>query len=130
MASRNPFAYVEIPVTDVDRAISFYTAVFGYSFERTTIDGYEMALFPSAPGSAGANGALAKGDVYRPSKDGAVVYLSVPDMDAALSRAEGAGAAVLYPKTLIDGYGHVAEIEDSEGNRIALFKSVEPAEGP
>ena len=38
----NPFSYVEIPVTDLDRAVAFYRAVFGYRFERTVLDGHEM----------------------------------------------------------------------------------------
>lgn len=121
----NPVGYVEIPVTDLDRAIAFYGAVFGYAFERVTLDGYEMALFPSSDGEAGASGALAKGDVYTPSRDGAVVYFSVDDIDAALDRASGRGAEILYPKTFVYGNGHVAEIEDSEGNRIALHQGLD-----
>lgn len=116
----NPVGYFEIPVADVDRAIGFYTAVFGFEFERQTIDGYDMALFPRNDDAPGASGALAKGDVYVPSKTGAIVYFTVDDIDDALERAEAEGGSVLYPKTAIGQAGFVAEIEDSEGNRIAL----------
>jgi hypothetical protein len=37
-----------------------------------------------------------------------------------LLRAREHGADVLYPKKDIGAAGYVAEIEDSEGNRIAL----------
>lgn len=115
----NPIAYVEIPVTDMDRAVAFYTAVFGTDFERQVIDGYEMALFPASDG-AGATAALAKGDVYRPSKEGAIVYFRVGDIRAVMARAEAAGGAVLYPVKDVGEFGLVGEIADSEGNRIAL----------
>jgi len=116
----NPVGYFEIPVADLDRAIEFYTAVFGFRLERQTIDGYDMALLPRNDEAPGASGGLAKGDVYIPSRTGAIVYFSVDDVDAALKRAEAEGGSVLYPKTAIGQAGFIAEIEDSEGNRIAL----------
>ncbi len=115
----NPIAYVEVPVSDLSRAIAFYNQLFGWSLKPTEIDGYAMALFPATDG-AGASGALAKGDVYVPGKAGAIVYFRVGDIDAVLRRAEQAGAKLLYPKKAV-GPGTVAEIEDSEGNRLALM---------
>lgn len=116
----NPVVYFEIPVADIDRAAGFYTEVFGQKLKRQTIDGYEMALFPAANGAAGASGALAKGDVYIPSKSGPIVYFGVDDIDVVLRRAQAAGGKVLLPKRDIGDAGFVAEFEDSEGNRIAL----------
>lgn len=119
----NPVVHFEIPVTDMDRAIAFYEHVFGYDLTRQTVDGYDMAFFPRADGKPGASGALAKGDVYRPSHDGAVIYFDVPDIDAVMSRATTRDAKVLYPRKDIGEAGFVAEIEDSEGNRIALSQA-------
>ena len=42
----NPVFYFEIPVRNMDRAISFYSKTFDMTFERKEIDGNEMALFP------------------------------------------------------------------------------------
>lgn len=116
----NPVYHFEIPVTDMDRAIEFYEAVLGYELTRQVIDGYEMAFFPRADGKPGASGALAKGDVYVPSKTGAIIYFDVPDIDPALEKAKARGAKILYAKKAIGEAGFVAEIEDSEGNRLAL----------
>ncbi len=118
--SANPIAYVELPVTDLDRAMAFYTAVFGFALERQTVDGYDMALFPAAEGAAGASGALVKGDVYVPGKTGPIVYFGVTDIDAVIARAKARGAKILYDKKDVGTFGFVAEIEDSEGNRVAL----------
>jgi hypothetical protein len=116
----NPVVHFEIPVTDMDRAVAFYEAVLGYPLTRETVDGYEMAFFPRADERYGTAGALAKGDVYQPSHKGPIIYFDVADIDAVLARAGQRGARVLYPKKDIGAGGFVAEIEDSEGNRIAL----------
>ncbi|MEM1384395.1 MAG: VOC family protein [Pseudomonadota bacterium] len=117
---RNPICFFEIPVLDLDRAVSFYQRVFGFTFDRQTVDGYEMAFFPRADGQPGASGALAKGDDYKPSRNGCILYFDVEDIDEVLRLSEAEGATLLYPKKYIGEGGFVAEIEDSEGNRIAL----------
>lgn len=116
----NPVFHFEIPVTDMERAIGFYEAVFGYKLRREKVDGYDMAFFPRTDGAPGASGALAKGEVYVPSKTGPIIYFDVPDIDPVLERAKSKGATILYPKKHIGEAGYVAELQDSEGNRIAL----------
>lgn len=121
----NPVVHFEIPVTDMDRAVAFYEAVFAVTLTRQQVDGYDMAFFPRADGGPGASGALAKGDVYRPTQDGAILYFDVPDIDVVIARATARGGAVLYPRKDIGEAGFVAEIADSEGNRIALSQAAE-----
>lgn len=116
----NPVFYFEIPVTDLDRAEGFYRRVFDFTFAREMVDGYEVAALPHDPDAPGASGALVKGDVYVPAKAGPILYVDVPSIDRALTRAAAAGGTVLYPKKHIGKAGYVAEIEDSEGNRIGL----------
>lgn len=117
----NPVAYFEIPVRDLDRAQAFYERVLDVVLERQVVDGYEMALFPWVEGAAGATGALARGDVYVPSRSGALVYFTVTDIEAAVHRGQAEGAAILYPIKTVPA-GQVAELEDPEGNRMALFQ--------
>lgn len=122
----NPVLHFEIPVNNMDRAVAFYEHVFGLKLRRQQVDGYDMAFFPGNSISPGASGALASGEVYRPSKEGTVVYFDVPDIDAVLARAKARGASVLYPKKDIGEAGFVAEFEDTEGNRIALSQIANP----
>jgi predicted enzyme related to lactoylglutathione lyase len=117
---KNPVSYFEIPVHDLDRAISFYEKVFGYDFERATVDGNEMAWFPLDENASGISGALAKGESYTPTTQGSLVYFSTDNIDDTLARVNSSGGKTLYPKTSIGELGWVAEFEDSEGNRIAL----------
>ncbi|MEO1718276.1 MAG: VOC family protein [Planctomycetota bacterium] len=119
----NPIAYVEIPVSDLDRAIEFYSTVLRLDITREIVDGYEMGLFPADADSAGCSGALAKGDVYVPAKAGPVVYMRVDSIDEVLERAQQYCAPVLLERRAIGDVGFVAEIGDSEGNRIGLHEA-------
>jgi uncharacterized protein len=118
--SLNPVVYFEIPVTDIDRAVKFYKAVFKFNFEKDIIDKNEMALFPFTDNGSGITGALAKGDIYKPTKNGVVIYFKTENIDESLKLVEQNGGQILYPKTSNGDVGFVAEFEDCEGNRIAL----------
>ena len=116
----NPVGYFEIPVNDMDRAVDFYKNVFGFEFDYEEIDGYIMALFPFNEVESGITGALVKGDVYKPSHSGVLIYFNTTDIDEILSAVLENNGRMLYPKTSVGTYGYVAEFEDSEGNRIGL----------
>ncbi|MFN4767532.1 MAG: VOC family protein [Ignavibacteria bacterium] len=120
--SMNPVVYFEIPVLDMVRAIAFYSAVFDFTFEKNNIDHNEMAFFPFEDGARGITGALAKGEIYIPTVQGILIYFGTDDIDAILQKAVEADGEILYPKTSNGELGHVAELKDSEGNRIALHQ--------
>ena len=125
MDKSNPAVYFEIPVTDLERAINFYSAVFQFQFEKDMIDGNEMALFPFSETLSGISGALAKGEIYKPTQAGVLIYFKTHDIDETLKLAVQNGGQILYPKTSNGELGFVAEFEDSEGNRIALHQAVQ-----
>ena len=118
----NPVVYFEIPVTVMERAITFYTSVFGFSFAQDIIDQNDMAFFPFEDGARGITGALAKGEIYTPTVQGILVYFGTNNIDSILQKAIEAGGEVLYPKTSNGELGYVAEFKDCEGNRIALHQ--------
>lgn len=118
----HPVPYFEIPVDDMDRAVAFYESLLGTKLTRQKVDGYDMALFPFEEGAPGATGALAKGDIYRPSKNGPILYFRVKDIGQIVAKAQAMGRPILYPVKDIGDAGYVAEIEDSEGNRLALLQ--------
>ena len=117
---KHPVFYFEIPVTNMNRAVTFYEELMELKLDRQVVDGYEMALFPFTDGAPGATGALAKGDVYKPSKDGAIIYFQVRDIKSTVEKAQKLGRPILYPVKDVGEAGFVAEIEDTEGNRLAL----------
>ncbi|CAI2767190.1 MULTISPECIES: VOC family protein [Flavobacterium] len=119
----NPVVYFEIPVTNIERAIQFYSAVFGFEFERDRIHDNEMAFFPLIEGNNGISGALAQGEIYKPTIDGTLVYLNTEDIEETINLAVKNGAEILFPITSNGEFGWVAEFKDCEGNRIALHMS-------
>ena len=118
----NPVVYFEIPALDLERACDFYSQVFETTLTKDIVDGYQMAFFESSGDSFGATGALVVGDVYVPSHQGCFLYFGVESIDETVARALEHGGSVLYPKKSNGDLGFVAEIQDTEGNRIALHE--------
>lgn len=116
----NVLNWIEIPVTDINRAVKFYAQVIGGEFQQMEMMGYKMAFFPME--GEGVGGALVEGEGYKPTLEGAVVYLNGnDDLSIPLSKVETAGGKIIMPKTKItDDIGYMAFFIDSEGNRVAF----------
>jgi predicted enzyme related to lactoylglutathione lyase len=119
----NAVNWFEIPATNIERAKTFYEAIFDIEMHSMNIgDGLEMALFPTDQNGVG--GAIIKNEEwYKPSEThGPLVYLNAnPNLQIVLDKIEQAGGRVSVPKRLItEDHGYMAVIIDSEGNRIAL----------
>jgi len=122
--SPGAIVWFEIPALDLDRAVRFYTAVFGCAFKREDAPGEmpgKLAIFDFGE-CRGTGGALMQHPGLVPSsRDGVVIYLAGgPDLAESLGRVEAAGGSVLLPKMAIGPYGFIAHFRDSEGNRIGL----------
>ncbi|MBD5633143.1 MAG: VOC family protein [Candidatus Eremiobacteraeota bacterium] len=117
----NPFAWVEIPVDDMERARRFYEKVFEVTLQRMPGTEFEMWSFDSDQTSYGAGGALINMPGYSAGKLGATAYFACEDCGVQLERAVAAGGRVHRPKTSIGPYGFLALVEDIEGNIIGLY---------
>ncbi|MCX6169538.1 MAG: VOC family protein [Ignavibacteriales bacterium] len=119
----NSLNWFEIPAIDINRAEKFYAQILSVKMQLMDFGGLKMSTFPMDSG--GVSGALCQGAPYKPSQDGALIYLNAnPDLSVALSKVEEAGGKVLMPKKQIsEEYGFMALIIDSEGNRIALHSN-------
>ncbi|AWH19046.1 lactoylglutathione lyase [Stenotrophomonas sp. ZAC14D2_NAIMI4_7] len=116
----NPVMHVEIPVADLARAIAFYQRWLRVVIDAPVpVHDCMMAYLPFDDDAGGASLALVQGADYRPSEQGARIYIGVDDLDTSLARALQAGAALRFGPAQA-GEWHVAEIADSEGNRIAV----------
>lgn len=119
----NPVGWFEIPVEDIARAKAFYGYVFDLELEEHQMDQLQMAWFPMKENAMGAPGTLVKGDGYKPSLDGILIYFTAPNIEDTLSRTREKGGKVIAEKTDIGEYGFIALIQDTEGNRIGLHSS-------
>jgi predicted enzyme related to lactoylglutathione lyase len=117
----NAFAWIEIPVSDMDRAVRFYENVLDIKLQQVDFGGLLMAWFPNKPDAPGATGTLIKQESYIPSQEGPLVYLHSMDVQQELDRVESAGGKIYQPKTQISPeHGYMGVFIDSEGNRVAL----------
>jgi len=120
----NPVGWIEIPVSDMQRAIDFYNAVMGWELKEMTMGNDLMAWLPYNDELKGITGSLLKHENYTPSHSGSVIYLSCEDVAIESSRVEAAGGKILKAKFQIgEGFGFCSMIEDTEGNRIGLHSS-------
>ncbi len=120
MSHNNTFCWVDIPVLDLDRAISFYSAVIGAPIEKFSEHGFEFGLLPHTENNV--SGCLCVMEDRKPSQNGPLVYLNAEGrLDKAIAEVEKQGCKVISAKQQIGPYGHRAIILDTEGNAIALY---------
>jgi predicted enzyme related to lactoylglutathione lyase len=120
---KNLISIFEIPATNFSRAINFYQIILDISIEEIDMGGVPMGLFPS-DGST-VSGAVIKGEDYRPSADGVIIYLNGGDnLQVVLDRVEANNGKIIVPKTQISPeMGFYALFIDSEGNRLGLHSA-------
>ncbi len=115
---RKVISWVEIPATNMERAIDFYNALLDLNLKLLDFGEEKMACFPNDEGAI----SLAPG--FKPSKDGVLVSLNVEDgMDDAIRTLQEKGGSLVKPKTKIEaeGRGYFAIFIDSEGNKVGLY---------
>ncbi len=113
--------YVEIPVTDIERAAAFYGAVF-----EQTLDVHDDGVRKFAMLSGDEGGAsLTQVDGFAPNSDGPLVYFdSNGNLDAMMKRVADAGGKVVRSReSLGNDFGFYAMFNDTEGNTLALYEN-------
>jgi predicted enzyme related to lactoylglutathione lyase len=118
METPNPINWFEIPASDFNRAVKFYSEILQTEMPTSKMGDYDMGFFARAA----ASGAVVAGEGYTPGTNGTLVYLNGgDDLTNVLNRIEPAGGKVLMPKTEITPeHGYFAVFLDSEGNKMAL----------
>lgn len=118
--AKNMVTIIEIPVTNMTRAVKFYQVLLGVTIETMTMEGTELGVLPSIEGTVSV--VLVKGEDYIPTKNGTLIYLNPgDDLQPALDRVEKNGGKVILPKTQISPeMGYYSFFIDSEGNKLGL----------
>lgn len=119
----NPIGWVEIPVTDLDRAEAFYQDYFGFKLDRQPEkNGWTMSWFPMDQSGYGSGATLMKCENSKPSSQGILIYFTAPEptIEESLKKAESMGIEILTPKTDIGEHGFFAIIKDTEGNQLGI----------
>jgi uncharacterized protein len=122
MVKPNAIGWFDLYVNDIERATTFYEAVFQRRLEPIGDPTGETTMrhFPADMGAYGAAGALVKSPHARPGIGGTMVYFSVDDCAVEQERAAAAGGQILRSKFSIGQFGWVTLCKDTEGNAFGL----------
>jgi len=116
----NQICWVDIPVTDLDRAIKFYSAVIGQSITKESAPGFTFGLLPHTENNVSGCLYVPEGD-NAPSLTGPLIYLNAEGRLAdAVKAVTASGGKVLQEIQQIGPYGYRAIFRDTEGNRVAV----------
>jgi predicted enzyme related to lactoylglutathione lyase len=109
----------------MDRAARFYEAVFQQTLNPLPSPDpqMEMRMLSGDMTMHGANGALVKHPMKKPTTEGVLVYFSCEDCATQQALAVEHGGKIYKPKFSIGANGFIAIIGDSEGNAIGLHSA-------
>lgn len=120
---QNLINWIEIPATNLQRAITFYSAILNLEIQEAEFFGSKMGFFPSD--GTNVSGAIVQGEDYNPSKNGVLAYLNGgSNLQDIINKIEINQGIILVPKTQISPeMGYFAIFLDSEGNKMALHSA-------
>jgi predicted enzyme related to lactoylglutathione lyase len=110
----------ELLTTNVDRAQSFYTRLFGWKAESAERPGYPYTVLKN--GDVMVAGLMPQFPQMKGAPSVWAAYFAVADTDAAVAKAVKLGAKVLVPATDIPGVGRYAWVQDPQGATLAIVK--------
>lgn len=116
--NRHPSVMFEIIAKDQEKAKTFYSSVFGWSYK--VVGGFAYVHFPvhSQPLLGGIGQAKPHVAGFEPGHN---FYLLVDHLESTISEAVKAGGSKFVEPTPVDGY-RFAMIRDPEGNPIGLIE--------
>jgi predicted enzyme related to lactoylglutathione lyase len=108
--------HIEVPSADVDRAVGFYSGVFGWEIGPSAMEGFDYRMFQTAEDAGGAiMGSESPGS-------GLVVYLDTDDIDGSIAMVREHGGTA-DDKQPVPTHGWFAACTDTEGNKFSLWQS-------
>jgi predicted enzyme related to lactoylglutathione lyase len=111
--------HFEINADDGERAVQFYTSVFGWKVQKW--DGpVDYWLLMTGGGEPGIDGAVT---LREDPPEATVNTVDVPSVDEYVAKVKENGGTVLVPKMPVPGVGWMAYCKDTEGNTFGLMQS-------
>ena len=93
----NQIVWCDIPVSELDRAVRFYSAVLGREVKRQDLPGMTIGVLPHNDGEVG--GCLLQSAEEKPSAQGVMIYLDANGrLDDAIAAVTAHGGKILQPK--------------------------------
>ena len=117
--------HFEIQAENPERAIKFYTQMFGWTFSQWGKEPYWLVTTGEAS-EPGINGGLMPrrggGPVAMAAVNAFVCIVGVTDVDAVVAKLPAAGGVLTVPKMPIPTVGWLAYGTDTEGNIFGMMQ--------
>jgi predicted enzyme related to lactoylglutathione lyase len=110
--------WIDIGTTDIDRATTFYGALFGWRFQSAGPEAGGYGFF-QLDGRTAAGGMQTTPEQGPPSW---TVYFRSPDAEATCKAAEQAHGRVLFPPMDVMGQGTMAILADPAGAPFGIWQ--------
>lgn len=120
----NPVSWFEIYVDDIERAKTFYEAVFNTTLEPMkdpdVMKGLQMYMFNGDMEQYGVTGAICKMEHVKAGGNSTLVYFACEDCAVESGRVNDNGGELVQEKFSIGEHGWIAIAADTEGNMIGF----------
>jgi predicted enzyme related to lactoylglutathione lyase len=115
--------HFEIHAQEPERAVRFYTQVFGWQFQKWGGPQDYWLITTGAPDQPGINGGLVRrhGLIDGQAVLAYVCTIDTPNVDEYTRKAIAAGGQIALPKMAIPGVGWLAYCKDTEGNIFGMM---------
>lgn len=121
---RGRFVWYDLMTSDPKKAEAFYTKVMGWGTQPFEGMPYTMWTRDGAPIGG-------VGQVEPPTMPPHwIAYVAVPNVDAAVTQAEGLGGQTIVPGTDIPTVGRFAVLADPQGAVFSVFTPNDGSQGP
>lgn len=118
ISNEHPAVMFEVIAKDQAKALSFYSAVFGWNYQADA-GGFAYVKFPTLPRAL--LGGIGQSSGEAGFEPGHSFYIQVSHLEATIAAAIRAGGSEHMPISSVDGY-RFAMICDPEGNPVGLIE--------
>lgn len=113
--------WLDITVDDATNLRDFYADVVGWTFQGHSMGDYEDYVMMAGDTAVGGICHKRGGNAQMPGQW--LVYITVPDLDAAVKKAEARGAKILDGPRAVGGQGKFCALQDPSGAAFALYQA-------
>ena len=112
--------HFEIPAEDPQRAIEFYSKIFGWKFSKWEGPMDYWLISTGEPSEPGIDGGLMR---RRDPNQPCVNTIAVENLDKAIERVLASGGAMALAKMPVQGVGWLAYCKDTEGHIFGMMQN-------
>ncbi|SNT10217.1 hypothetical protein SAMN05421640_2282 [Ekhidna lutea] len=126
----NPVVHFEIPYKNAERAVTFYSKVFGWKYEQLGSDMGDYILLVTAVSDAkpGEVAGAINGGMFPFKEDWPAQYpsivIAINDINETILMINENGGEVLGDPMPIPGTGLYVSFLDTEGSRLSILQPV------